>query len=274
MKQLWTKLILIVTLSFVNYYAQAGELPPDITAIQKSGVLKVAVYVENSVPITSANITQWQGVDADLAHMIAEQLGVTLMVIPAVSYDDVIYKVASHQADMGTELYVTPERALQVSFSHPYFSYHPHLLVNRLKAAKYGWNSSEDIIVGMQQGEQPLKIGILAGSAMTQLMPQSFPKVTLVPYTDINQAFQDVAKGKLFAAVATSPLGTQGFFQKNMQASLVAEDIELPEMNLLVSIALPWENFHFREWVDAYFDYLQRNGIFEQLLQKHGIPTS
>ena len=247
------------------------NLPPDIAAIQQRGTLRLAVYQTSIPPMTMKDSKgHWSGIEIDIAQMIANQLGVKLVVIPAATYDNIVTMVASNQADLGTEVYVTPARALKINFSHPYYSFHPHLLVNRLQAAKYGWNTQAQVVQGLPQSK-PLTIGVVSGSATVQLIQEAFPTMNIVGYSTDTRAFEDVVNGKIFAAVGTTSVAVQQFLTQNPRDTLVSEDIMLPQVTVLVSIAISWENFHLRELINSYFEYLQKNGILTSVFQKYGV---
>jgi ABC-type amino acid transport substrate-binding protein len=247
------------------------SLPPDIAAIQQRGTLRLAVY---QIPIPPMTIKDskghWSGIEIDIAQMIANQLSVKLVVIPTSTYDNIVNLVANNKADLGAEVYVTPERALKINFSHPYYSFHPHLLVNRLQATKYNWNTQAQVIQNLQQ-KTPVTIGVVLGGATVQVIQENFPNMKIVGYNTDTQAFQDVVDGKIFAAVGATSMSVQQFLSQNPRDALVAEDIILPQATILVSIAISWENFHLRELIDSYFEYLQKNGVLTSVFQKYGV---
>lgn len=264
-------LILAMLLIWSQVMWADTNLPPDIAAIQQRGTLRLAVYQTPNPPMTIKDSQgQWSGIEVDIAQMIANQLGVKLVVISASTYDNIVNLVASNQADLGTEIYVTPERALKINFSHPYYSFHPHLLVNRLQATKYGWNTSAQVIQGLQQ-KQTLKIGVVAGAATVRVIQEAFPGINIANYGTDTQAFQDVMSGKIFAAVGTSAMSVQQFLSQNPRDALIAEDVMLSQATILVSVAISWESFHLRELINSYFDYLQKNGVLTSVFQKYGV---
>ena len=109
----------------VNATSPKHAYPPDIAHIKKKGTLVVAFYNGNVPPFfyhDSKN--QWTGIDIDLAKMIAEQLGVKLVVKPSNTYDGIVDMVARRQADIGMGLLgITPQRALKVRFSNRYYAF-------------------------------------------------------------------------------------------------------------------------------------------------------
>lgn len=255
---------------FHNAWADTNSnFPPDIAAIQKRGALRLAVY-NIDLQINSSSQTYNDNVEIALGNLIASQLGVKLQVVPASSYNDVINKIAAQQVDMGEELAILPDRAMRVNFTDPYYSYHPHFLVNRLQAAKYGWNAESDILQGMQQGVEPIKIGVLQNSASVNVVQANFPKAQLIPYADPEQSLRDVVSGKIFAAMGSSPSDINTFLNNNSRANIQAQQVNLTSATLLVAIAVPWQDFHLREWLNSYLTYLKKNGITNEIFAQYG----
>ena len=248
-----------------------GSMPPDILAIQGRGVLRVGIY---DVPVPPFTIVDskgnWTGVEIDFGQMVATELGVKLQIIPADSYDDLVTMLTANKIDMAAGMSILPIRQIKVSFSNPYYTYNPHLVVNRLAASQRGWTTPALILSGMQKTTEPLKIGVFAGSAVAQVVKQNFPNLQVVMYQDRDQSFLDVANGKIFASVGASPVSVQDFLNHNPQVALRAQDVAVPQIEDLLGVAIPWQSFHFREWLNVYIEYLKQNGVREQLAKKYG----
>lgn len=251
------------------------NLPPDIAAIKARGILRVGIFKADAPPLAMHDSNgKWIGIEIDLATMIAQQLGVKLEIIPAPTYDSMVDMVASGQLDLATELAFLPQRGLRVAFTHPYYSFNPHLLVNRLQAAKNGWSKPDDIIQALTTNPQPMSIGVLEGTAGVQLIENTFPNAKIVLYPTVPAALQDVTTGKIFAALGTSPAEVQDYLQNNPRASLLSADIQIPNASFLIGMALPWQYYHFRELLNSYFSYLNQNGVLEEIFQKYGESLS
>jgi polar amino acid transport system substrate-binding protein len=248
-----------------------GSMPPDILAIQKRGVLRVGIYNVPVPPFTMVDAKgNWTGVEIDFGQMVATEFGVKLQIVPTDSYDDLITLITENKIDMAAGISILPIRQIKVSFSNPYYIYHPHLVVNRLAASQRGWTTPALILSGMQKTTEPLRVGVFAGSAVAQVIKQNFPNLQVVMYQDRDQSFLDVANGKIFASVGASPLSIQDFLNHNPQAALRAQDIEVPQIQDLLGVAIPWQSFHLRAWLNIYIEYLKQNGVREQLAKKYG----
>lgn len=245
---------------------------PDIALIQKNGVLRVA-FVNHDIPPFFMHDAQnnWTGIEVDLAQMIADRLKVKLVIVPTDTYNSIIDAVANGKADIGMGLVsITPERELRISFTDPYYIFQHQLLVNRLEAIQSGWNTGSEVIAGMQNTSKKIMVAALADSAQSTFLQNSFPNAQIVTYPTVTDAMQAVADGKVFAALSTSPEQINDFLQHNPKATLSTEAVVMPNSPNLIAAVLPWQYFYLRDWLNLYFDYLQKNGTETELFQKYG----
>lgn len=252
-----------------------GSMPPDIAAIQKRGVLRQALNQTPAPPFSVLDKNgNWSGLEIDFGQQIAKNLGVKLVIVPASNYDDLVTLLVEGKADIAMGLSILPSRQTRVSFSAPYYSYHPHLLVNRLAASQMGWTTPQALFNGLKTSKKPLKVCVFAGSIVGQIMEQTFPGTQVIVYTDHIQCFEDVASGKIFASMGTTPIAIRDFLKHNPQAAISTEDVELTNMEDLLGVAVPWQDFHLREWLDIYINYLEDSGIRQKLSKQYGYPIS
>jgi ABC-type amino acid transport substrate-binding protein len=91
-----------------------------LAAIRERGVLRVG-YLRDSLPFVYRNERgKVVGLEADLAHLLAGELGVGLQFV-RVQNDNIGRELASGRVDiMMSGLMITPERALEVHFTEPH----------------------------------------------------------------------------------------------------------------------------------------------------------
>ncbi len=245
---------------------------PDIATIKKTGVLSLAIYNANQAPFFSRDAKgNWVGVDIDFANMIAGQLGVKLVIEPAPTFNDVINMVATGKADIGLGLVsITPQRALLVRFSNPYYTFHPYLLVNRLQLEQAGWNLN-NVVDEVQDSNKALKLGALASSANILLLQDALPQVQIVTFPSSDAMMRAVANGQIFAAVSDTPEQLKQWLQKNPEAAVTTGMAMIASHTALFGVALPWKEEGLRQWLNIYINYLQMNGVLTGLLQKYGV---
>ncbi len=252
--------------NFSNY-------PPDIAAIKKSGVLRVAMYEKGSPSFFMQDASgNWSGIDIDLENMIAAGLGVKLVIIPMSSYDGMVNAVITGKADLAMGLLsITPERALQVKFAHPIYAYHPAILVNRLKLEQLGW-TMPDLMNELAASTQPIKIGAIPSSANTDLLHRIAPTAQIVAFPSEDQALQAVSDGTIFAAIGDTPEYMTLWLNKNPHTALTTIQGLVSTRSVLFGIAMSWKAENLRQWLDIFLENIQSQNILTDLFTKYGVP--
>ncbi len=128
------------------------------------------------------------GFDMDIAQAMADALGVTLNVIDFKDFDAILPSLGSGQIDLILAgMTITPERALVVNFSKPYFESGQSVLVNKKHQGKV--NSVADLDVpGMTIVTEQGTTGDIAAQ-------KYFKKATVRPMKGGNEATLDVRMG-------------------------------------------------------------------------------
>ena len=105
----------------------------DIKMLVKRGELRVAIYADSSLsPFVIIKGKQIEGYNVDMARAVAAELGVKLRIDRASSYNDAVALVAKGKDDIAiSNVTATPERALSVSFTTPYYSMPQSLIIQK-----------------------------------------------------------------------------------------------------------------------------------------------
>lgn len=246
--------------------------PADIAAIKKQGTLTVALYDNSMPPFFMRDATgHWSGLDIDFANQVAGQLGVTLTLKPANTFDDVINMVATGQANMGLGLInITPSRALHVSFSVPYYQFHPSLLVNRMMLGQFGWNSS-DVVAHLLAGDRSLKIGAIQSSSNIDLLKHALPEQQIVTFPTGSDAMQAVSEGQIFAAIADNPEQISNWLQAHPKAVLQTNRVVITSRVVRFAVALSPQAPNLKAWLDIYIYSLVMDGEMDVLFSRYGV---
>lgn len=137
-RSIWASLALVIVFALVlTACASAGGQSastdpfPNIKRIQQAKVLKVgtgAGYYPFEMVDKQGKMV---GFDMDIAQAMADALGVQLEVVDFKDFDAIIPALGSGQIDLILAgMTITPERALVVNFSQPYFYSGQSVLVN------------------------------------------------------------------------------------------------------------------------------------------------
>jgi polar amino acid transport system substrate-binding protein len=205
-RSLWTTLSLLVILGMLlvacssSSSQQASADPfPNIRRIQQAKVLKVGTgagfYPFEMLDKSGKTV----GFDMDIAEAIAKALGVELQVVDFKDFDAIIPALSAGQIDMIIAgLTITPERALVVNFSQPYFSSGQAILVN---------NKHKDTVKSVYDLDKPgITIVTEQGTTGDIAAQKIFKQATLRPMKGGNEATLDVCNGSSDAFVYDQPL--------------------------------------------------------------------
>jgi polar amino acid transport system substrate-binding protein len=115
--------LLSILMSGVLLLSAYGARADALADIQKRGVLRVAVP-QDFAPYGSVNADlKLQGLDIDVATLVAKHMGFKLELVPVTSANRIAY-LQTHKADLAiSTLGRSPEREKVIAFSQPYAPY-------------------------------------------------------------------------------------------------------------------------------------------------------
>jgi polar amino acid transport system substrate-binding protein len=222
---------------------------PDMTRIQKRGRLIVAVVMGDRYPFfMRTSQGDDTGFDIDMARDIAARLGVRIEFNRnASTFDDVIDIVARKEADLGiSDLTATLERAKKVSFSTPYLTLGTYILANRRQAIPFRQMSTHEIV-----NRRDVRIMVESGTSYMTFAKNEFPLAVVMPHRNVEQALQEVLKGKVFGLFEGEDY-VKALFRKRPDLYLDLETLRIQGLEDHVAIAVPWESVHLLSWLNLY----------------------
>jgi polar amino acid transport system substrate-binding protein len=185
------KKLIVLTLAVLMVLGLfAGCQPADNSG---KPVLKVAVSPDFApmefVDPTKTGQDKFVGFDISLAKFIAEELGMTLEIVP-LDFDACQAAVATGKVDMSISGYSwTADREDKYNLSDYYYAGENEtvqvLITLKKNAGKY---TTADSLKGV-------KVGAQGASLQEGLVKAQLPNSTLVPFTDINTGLQQLKKG-------------------------------------------------------------------------------
>ena len=211
---------------------------------------------------TNAEFAPWEmvgeggeyvGIDMDLARLIAEELGMEL-VIENVDFNSVVNMVVTGKADAAIAgLTITPEREEEVLFSIPYATAVQSVIVRE----GYEEIATLDDLVGKIVGVQMSTTGDLFVSDMEG--------VEVRQYSSGTNAAMDLAAGRVDAVMIDSAPAAS--IVSNIEGLVILEGIEMDEESY--SIAFAKDNTELCEQVNAILEKLIEDGTVEELYLKY-----
>jgi polar amino acid transport system substrate-binding protein len=183
--------ILCLTLTQVK----AGE----IERIKDKGEIVVSLN-KGYPPFCIVDKNKINGLDVDLANLVADYLDVKVKFIMPELYKDQIPKLLAGESDIIIAAMTrTVERGLKVSFTDPYFEVSQAALVDR-DIVEPEANSYFDLV-----DIHGIRIGVKADTTIERFARELFQADVIKTYPDHPQAIDALLKGQVDASVHDSP---------------------------------------------------------------------
>jgi polar amino acid transport system substrate-binding protein len=250
----WASLVMVMLLALVLTACSGGSQQaaqtdpfPNVKRIQQAKVLKVgtgAGYYPFEMIDKSGNTV---GFDMDIAQAMANALGVELQIVDFKDFDAILPALGAGQIDMILAgMTITPERALVVNFSQPYFQSGQSVLVN---------NKHKDTVKTVTDLDKPeMTIVTEQGTTGDIAAQKLFKQATLRSMKGGNEATLDVCNGSSDAFVYD-----QSFIAvQAMQYTQCVYPILEPFTKEPYGVAVRAGQYDLLTWVNTFLDsYLQ-----------------
>jgi polar amino acid transport system substrate-binding protein len=242
--------------------AQMGQMPsasssPVIDRILSRGELKVGMSGDMAPMNMLTKEDKIIGLDADLATLISEAMGVKLS-IQKMPFAGLLPALEAGSIDMIiSNMTMTPDRNLKVNFVGPYFTSGKAFLTKRSSIAQAKGlpdiNSPQYTFVALKE------------STSEAVIRKGAPRAKLLTAGTQNEAIQVVIDGKADAMIADYPICVVAMY-RNPAAGLVS--IVAPITYEPIGIAVPKGDPHLLNWLGNFLQSLEKAGYMNDLSQK------
>jgi polar amino acid transport system substrate-binding protein len=238
--------------------AHAGELEQ----IKEKGEIVVSLN-KGYPPFAIVDNGKFQGLDVDLAKLIADYLGVKARFVAPELYKDQIPKLLAGESDIIIAAMTrTVERGLQVNFSDPYFEVSQAALVDRDKVPAEA-DSYFDLVDVAR-----IRIGVKADTTIERFARELFPADAIKTYTDHPQAVEALLAGQVDATVHDSPFvqvwaGTHPDQQGRIKPLLA------PVTKEYYGFAVRKGDPEFVNWLNLFITQVQIDGTMDLLKHRY-----
>ncbi|NDV23289.1 transporter substrate-binding domain-containing protein [Desulfovibrio sp. JC022] len=135
---------------------------------------------------------QYEGISADLLHMVAERTGLSLELVPTDKWSESVALIHEGKTDMLAAASRTKERKQFLEFSSPYIKLSEVVIVRQ----DMPFISSVDDLAGM-------RVGVSEGNAAHKYLEENYPQLDLVPVNGALNGLKMVAGKEADAYVGT-----------------------------------------------------------------------
>lgn len=192
------RVIFIILLTLPTLLFQAAASARDLTDIIASGKIRVAIAEESFVPwLTRDGEGKPIGFEADVAHDLADGLGVEVEFVET-PFADLIGLLTAGEADLIVSgLSITPDRARRVLFSAPYGQSDLELVVANSRLPEGAADESYDV--------EGMRIAVIAATTTEIEGRERFPNSEIVTFPGQGAAQDAFLNGEVNAIIAVKP---------------------------------------------------------------------
>lgn len=240
------------------------QTEPTIDRIRRTKTLRIAA-LPGEPPFFFKDITtgEWSGIAISMARDIAKPFGATLDYVKS-TYGNSVLDLQSNKVDIAFALQPTPERALAIGFSRPYYN-HPFGIVGRKDFHAKTWadlNTPE------------VRIAVAIGSSVEPITRRFAPKAQVAGYKTADDNILAVQSGRVDCIVVGAIQGL-GMAAKNpvLGKLVVVHDpvIALPSaMGIRMEPDQRWKSY-LDNWVEYNRGVTQFRAWFIDGLTKSGV---
>lgn len=157
-----------------------------VEQIKSQGAVKIGMLVDFPPFGIMNESNQPDGYDADVAKLLAKELGVPVTIVPVTGPNRIPYLLSGQVDILVASLGITPERAEKVAFSEPYAG---------IKIAVYGL---QDVDMSTPEKLSGKKIGVARASTQDVAVTKIAPKdATIQRFDDDASAVQALLSGQV-----------------------------------------------------------------------------
>jgi len=234
----------------------------EIERIQGKGEITVSLN-RGYPPFSMQKAGTIIGLDVDLAHLLADVLGVKVRFIRPDTYDQQIPKLLAGESDIiMAAMTRTVERGLLVSFSDPYFEVSQAALVRRDKIPQEA-NAYFDLLE-----VKNLKLGVKTGTTHEAFARQLFPADAIKVFPTAAAAADAVVQGEVNAMVADSPF-VRVWRNTHIEHYSKITALLTPVTREFYAFAIRRGDPEFLNWLNLFMDQIRTDGTLDLLTHEY-----
>ncbi|MBV8912624.1 MAG: transporter substrate-binding domain-containing protein [Acetobacteraceae bacterium] len=258
MRRVFSAVLLALALIAPAAHAQVGTATTD--EIIKRGKILVAIDTNNPPWGMLDTSMKPEGIDVDVANLLAKYMGVQLEIVPVTSQNRIPFIVTGKADLVMATLTITPERALQIWFSDPYAAQESIIMA----PASTSITSFDDL-----KGK---KVSVVRGAIQAPMVQKLAPGANLMQFDNDATTIQALMT-KQVDATAT------GFL-------IPAQTNKLqPGANYEKKLSLGWQhiaiglrrgNIDLLRWINTFIYHTRNNGELNAIFRKYSgvdLPT-
>ena len=240
------------------------QTEPTIDRIRRTKTLRIAA-LSGEPPFFFKDITsgEWSGIAISMARDIAKPFGANLDYVES-TYGNSVLDLQSNKVDLAFALQPTPERALAIGFSRPYYN-HPFGIVGRKDFHARTW---------ADLNRSDVRIAVAIGSSVEPITRRFAPKAQVTGYKTADDNILAVQSGRVDCIVVGAIQGLGMAAKSPVLGKLVVVHdpvIALPSaMGIRLEPDQRWKSY-LDNWVEYNRGVTQFRAWFIEGLTKSGV---
>lgn len=228
-------------------------LAQSVADIKKKGELTVGMLVDFPPYGTTNAQNQPDGYDADVARLLAKDLGVKVNIVPVTGPNRIPFLLTNKVDLLVASLAITPERAKQVDFSMPY------------AAASVVLYGAQNIAIKTPADFKGKRLGVARASTQDVALTAMAPEGTEIRrFDDDASAMQALLSGQVDAIGCSTTVAAQ--IAKRAPANMYDQKLVLRQQ--VMGIVLRPGQAELKKAVDDFVTRNKANGELNKLYQK------
>jgi arginine/ornithine transport system substrate-binding protein len=201
------------------------------------------------------------GFDIDIANALCEEMGEECELVK-VDWDGIIPALLERKCDaIIASMSITPERQQVIDFSEKYYQTPAHFVA----AEDSGLEPTPEGMVGKV-------VGVQRGTIHQDFMEGEFPEARLQLYASQDEAYLDLASGRIDAIMADSVAVSEGFLKTDDGEgyTFVGEGYSIPEYHGTgAGIGVRKEDTELRDRFSEAIEAIRADGTYDEIAGKY-----
>ena len=228
--------------------------------IHDAGQLRVCIWPEYyGVTFRNPHTRALSGIDIDLSHALAADLGVDLIYVDS-SFVTLVDDLLSDRCDIGMfAIGAIAQRASALAFSNSYMQSGIYAITTKSQRQIRGWRDIDrtGVVVGVQ-----------AGSFMEPIMRDTLTQASILVVRPPMNREKELLSGRVDVFMTDYPNGRR-VLDRNDSIRIIAPDTQREVLPYAYALKPGDQNWLAR--VNRFVDAIKRDGRLERAAQRHGM---
>jgi polar amino acid transport system substrate-binding protein len=242
----------VIMLAALAFAASSAAQAQTTDEIVKRGKILIGVCTE-AVPVCFLNEKQESvGFEIDLAKMLGERMGVEVEFVQVPGASRIQYLLAGKVDILIAFLGVTPERALQVDYSQPYFVSDSNVL------------AAADVKIASYDDLKSLRVAVVRGTTSDRFLTKKLGEGAVLRFDDTPSMYQALISGQIDVVTDTLNNAAQ-MMKSNADIKLEKKFAMFSQIN---GIAIRRDNQNLLNWLNSFVGFAKASGELGVMYEK------